>query len=91
MITYQFTRSETQLDPTTNDVFKIVVGLTGEEGVNSSYIDLVVDVPPKADYTTNEIRTIALKTALDNDWYNTIKTAIETQKGQPIQGTKFVI
>lgn len=91
MITYQFTRSETQLDPKTNNVFKVVVGLMGEDGVNSSYIDLVVDVPPKAEYTADEVRTIALKTALGNDWYNTIKQAIEIKKGQPIQGTKFVI
>ncbi len=91
MIQYQFTRTETKLHPVTNNVIGVVVGLTATDENLSAYVDLEVNVDEKPGYTESEIRNIAIKTALDNDWYNLLKLNIETQKGEPVSGTTFVI
>lgn len=96
-ITYKFTRVEPMIDKETNKVVQFVFGLTGDDGEgNTAYIDGTYNVPEKEqkkldEYNNDEIMELAIKFAVENNWFKSIKSQIESAKKAPIRGSNIVI
>jgi len=86
-IQYSFSRVELFRDKVTNNVVKLVVGMTArdEETGVSSYIDTVHVLPePIASLTNDEIREICLEVAQKNEWYSILYGQVQALINQPV-------
>ena len=86
---YNFENISTQKDANGNDVLIHIELIARQDDLDASELD-GFQLEPKV-YTEDEIRNICFQKATERDWFNILKKRIETQKGQPIQGTSFVI
>jgi len=80
MIQYQFTRIESLIDSTTNNVVKWIIGLSASDTENPSlsvYIDAEVPVPednlkPQEQWSEDEIRHFAMEYAIKEEFDESI-------------------